>query len=199
MDERKGIAGKNMAGPGRKDVEEDSINLINPNTLNTLNKSEKRRIKFNYDEHSCGECGGNNVDNRMYKAFGIKLCKPCSGDINLISQGAAQEKFLLSKADLRRLNHMEVPNPISSGWKPMLLYLEQEVEQLSKEKHKDIEQEKIKRKKRITEIKQNRIKKKISELKRKVNVRIEREEKHEHVFNSNGECICGMKVEQEDI
>ncbi|KAI5172536.1 DNA-repair protein complementing XP-A cells [Nematocida sp. LUAm3] len=152
-----------------------------------------------YDDLVCSECGNNNVDRRMHKAFGVNICYSCKKSISLISQTIAIEEYLLTASDLRTLPHMEVPNPMEILWKPMRLYRREEVEALSREKHPSIPQEKERRKAVQKERKHKRIQKKIDSLKRITKKRTETEERHRHSFDSEGKCQCGMQVEQEEI
>lgn len=170
----------------------------NKTTEDPSNISRIRDICM-YDDRVCADCGNNNVDKKLHAAFNLDLCHSCKKKLSLISQTAAIEEYLLTPSDLRTIPHMEVPNPRETLWKPMHLYRREEVAALSKAKHPSIPEEKERRKLLQRERKQKRIQKKIDSLKRITKKRSQTEEKHQHSFNSQGTCVCGMQVEQEEI
>jgi len=150
-------------------------------------------------EEGCERCGSLRIDEKIFGIFGKRLCSKCRGEFSLISQTGAAEKYLVSKSDLHFLPKMEVNNPKSTFWKPMLLYSEEEVKKISERKWSSIEEEKTRRKQALKERRSKRIKKKISELKKSVRPKIKKEEEHTHLFDAEGRCSCGLEVEHEEI
>ncbi|OAG29267.1 DNA-repair protein complementing XP-A cells [Nematocida displodere] len=152
-----------------------------------------------YDELSCEKCSGNGVDNKMFKAFGVRLCSQCKGVLPLVTQTEGVKKYLLSTSDLSLLPHIKVPNPKGVLWQPMKLFRADQVQGLSREKYPDLAEEKQRRKELSTQRRVSKIQKKLKLLRKTVNINITQEIEHTHVFDSSGKCVCGMKVECEEF
>lgn len=165
-----------------------------------LNKKNSRsKLITMYDEYSCDVCHNNGVDPFIRRAFGVNYCAGCKGKLKLISQTTAVKEYLLSKEDLSRLQKIEVPNPKRQEWRPMLLYSKEEIEKVSREKYENIEEEKTKRAEKKKERGKKVLKKKLALLKKSLRPRVLEEKEHIHVFDVDGNCSCGLKVEQEEI
>lgn len=167
--------------------------------INTDNINEQRFIKMDHNEDACEECGGLRIDLKLHEVFRVKLCGKCKKSFPLISQSAAMEEYLLCKSDFLFLPKLQVENPMSTMWKPMLLYSKKDIADISRQKFPDLEKEKAQRKEKTKKRREEKIRKKILELKRTARPKIKTEKRHTHSFDAEGVCKCGMQVEQEDI
>ncbi|KAI5184526.1 DNA-repair protein complementing XP-A cells [Nematocida homosporus] len=159
----------------------------------------KGQIAIVYDDLVCAKCQTKRIDRQMHRAFGEQLCKECRGEVPLISQSRAIDEYLLTASDLSLLPYLETANPISTMYKPMRLYQQEVVAQLSQRKFPDLAAERAKRKEQQQLRKQARIKKKIAALKRSTRPKLEKSPAHHHTFDSSGQCPCGLVVEQEEL
>ncbi|EIJ89036.1 DNA-repair protein complementing XP-A cells [Nematocida parisii] len=166
---------------------------------NILYDNTKNKQTIQYDEYSCDICLCNGVDQSIRTAFKVNYCKECKTQLELITQSTAINDYLLSKEDVKGLNHMKVSNPRNEDWKPMILYRKSEVEEISKRKYPSIEEEKALRREKLKKRKEKSLKKKLSLLRQTTKLRLKQETTHSHEFSEEGMCTCGMKIEIEEI
>jgi DNA-repair protein complementing XP-A cells len=161
------------------------------------------------------------LDDQMCQVFGVLVCKTCKvtypEDYRLLPKTTVKSEFLLTDeelADETLLPHLEKPNPKSSRWKNMQLYLRKQVVTfaISKWGSLDALQEaKLDRKATTTKAKVRKYEQKVSELRRRTrleNWQAKRARKqmakvHRHTFIVNEHIKtckeCGFEVRFETI
>ncbi|KAI5180646.1 DNA-repair protein complementing XP-A cells [Nematocida sp. AWRm80] len=152
-----------------------------------------------HDIYVCSKCNGNGVINTLYKAFQVYLCHQCKDTLPLVTQTIAIKEYLLSKSDLNTLPKLERRNPLSTMWKPMLLYREDQVKELSQRKFPCILSELRRRQEVLIARRDKRASKKLKLLKAIIRPKSPKEHSHSHSFDSSGLCSCGLSVELEEL
>lgn len=87
------------------------------------------------DSSGCSNCPSPTFNAEWYNAFGVTLCKSCKHAEELIAKGNAQQRYLLTDADFKKLGSLTKSNPQHKDWTPMRLYLVSQVQALSYQRH----------------------------------------------------------------
>lgn len=83
------------------------------------------------DNSGCSNCASPSFNHEWYTAFGVTLCNACRRDEELIAKGTAQQRFLLTDSDFKKLGFLTKSNPQHKDWTPMRLYMVSQVQRLS--------------------------------------------------------------------
>jgi len=161
---------------------------------------------------SCHECGTKDLDFRLWRVFGTRVCKDCRRKIpekySLLTKTECKADYLLTESELRDkelLPHLERPNPYQQTYSNMMLFLRYQVEEFAWKKwggpeQLDAEWEKRQRVKK--DRKQAKFDAKLREMRNKTRAqaitKIGRPEKHVHIWgrperkgNGTQERMCG--------
>lgn len=176
---------------------------------NTLIPSKKSLIDdLPYDTNTkCIHCSSPFIDNELHKTFAIMCCSQCRyKKLKFVTKTTAIKEYLLSDYDLKNLKYISRPNPHKGNWHDMLLYLEDEIINISMNKYGNedaLEKIKLKRTETIKNRKIKKLKIKIRDLKRCTFVKTTENKKHTHSFIGTDKLktceICGLTLEQEEI
>jgi len=81
-------------------------------------------------EMDCVDCGAKGVELNYYRWFNVKTCKSCRTSLlkySLVTKTEAQDDYLLTDFDLKKISFIERPNPRNARFHDMKLYLLGEV------------------------------------------------------------------------
>ncbi|WUR04100.1 DNA repair protein RAD14 [Vairimorpha necatrix] len=180
--------------------------FVDTENIKQLKKQKIEDLPYD-DALKCKYCDSPFIDSELYTTFNINSCKDCKyKNIKFITKTSVFKDYLLSEYDIRNIKYISRPNPHKGNWHDMLLYLEEEIKNISINKYgseEEIEKNKNKKKEIIKNRKIKKLKMRVRELKRKTIVQEIRKEIHEHKFEGSGikkKCqICGLEIEQEII
>lgn len=87
---------------------------------------------------ACFECGTKEIDFRLFRVFGTRVCPKCRKDhpdkYSLLTKTECRQDYLLTDPELRDeelLPHLERPNPYQATYSNMMLYMRYQAEEYS--------------------------------------------------------------------